>query len=407
MTDFPIQQIRGDFPILSQTVYGHPLAYLDNGATTQKPERVIETINRLHREQNAAIHRSVNLISEKMTETYEAARKTVSDFIGSPKPSQVVFTSGATGSINAVAFSFGQAMLEPGDEIILSQMEHHSNIVPWQMACDRHGAHLKVAPMNEKGELILDAYEALFTERTRLVAITHVSNVTGTINPVRELVGIAHRHGVPILLDGAQAVQHERVDVTDLDCDFYVFSGHKIYGPTGIGILYGKEEWLERLPPYQGGGDMIDQVTFEKTTYNEVPFKFEAGTTNYIGAAGLAESLRYLDAIGLDRIKAYECDLRDYAIRKLGEIPQVRFYGTAAEKAAIFSFVLEGIHPFDTGMILDKYGIAVRTGTHCAMPIMQGFGIHGTVRASFCFYNTREEVDRLADALRTVIDLMG
>lgn len=407
MSDFPIEQIRKDFPILDQIVYGKPLAYLDNGATTQKPLRMIEAINKIHREQNASIHRSVNFLSENMTTLYEEARTTVQKFIGAPKSSQIIFTSGATGSINLVAFSVGESMLKAGDEIILSTMEHHSNIVPWQMACERKGAILKIIPVTDEGELDMEAYGNLFSDRTRMVSVTHVSNVLGTINPVKEIVRIAHSHGVQVLLDGAQAVQHEPVNVVDLDCDFYVFSGHKIYGPTGIGVLYGKEELLEKLPPYQGGGDMIDQVTFEKTTYNQLPFKFEAGTTNFIGAIGLAESLNYLSSIGLDKIQRYEQELRDYATLKLSAIPQLKMYGTSADKAAVFSFILSNVHPYDTGLIIDKMGVAVRTGTHCAMPLMQRFGIHGTVRASFCFYNTTDEVDRLCDALNTVLDLMG
>jgi cysteine desulfurase/selenocysteine lyase len=407
MNDFPIQQIRGDFPILNEQVYGKPLAYLDNGATTQKPLRMIEAVNRLHREQNASIHRSVNYLSDKMTTRYEEARSTVQKFIGAPKSSQVIFTSGTTGSINTIAFSFGEGVIEAGDEIILSTMEHHSNIVPWQMLCQRRGANLRIIPITDEGDLDMMAYRNLFTSRTRLVSVTHVSNALGTINPVKEIVEIAHQHGVPVLIDGAQAIQHEPVNVVDLDCDFYVFSGHKIYGPTGIGVLYGKEEWLERLPPYQGGGDMIDRVTFEKTTYNELPFKFEAGTTNYAGAIGLAESLNYLTATGLDKIFSYEHFLGNYAAKKLGEIKQLRMYGTSAQKAAVFSFVLEGIHPYDTGMIIDKFGIAVRTGTHCAMPLMQRLGIEGTLRASLSFYNTTDEVDRLSDALNTVIDLLA
>jgi cysteine desulfurase/selenocysteine lyase len=407
MSDFPIEQIRKDFPILDQIVYGKPLAYLDNGATTQKPLRMIEAINKIHREQNASIHRSVNFLSENMTTLYEEARTTVQKFIGAPKSSQIIFTSGATGSINLVAFSVGESMLKAGDEIILSTMEHHSNIVPWQMACERKGASLKIIPVTDEGELDMEAYGNLFSDRTRMVSVTHVSNVLGTINPVKEIVRIAHSHGVQVLLDGAQAVQHEPVNVVDLDCDFYVFSGHKIYGPTGIGVLYGKEELLEKLPPYQGGGDMIDQVTFEKTTYNQLPFKFEAGTTNFIGAIGLAESLNYLSSIGLDKIQRYEQELRDYATLKLSAIPQLKMYGTSADKAAVFSFILSNVHPYDTGLIIDKMGVAVRTGTHCAMPLMQRFGIHGTVRASFCFYNTTDEVDRLCDALNTVLDLMG
>lgn len=407
MIEFPIEQVRKDFPILGQMVYGKPLAYLDNGATTQKPRRMIEAVNRIHLEQNAAIHRSVNFLSDKITQAYEEARTTVQKFIGAPDSAQVIFTSGATGSINLVAFSFGEGFLNQGDEIVVSVMEHHSNIVPWQMVCERKGASLRIIPVNAVGDLDMDAYEKLFTSRTKMVAVTHVSNVLGTVNPVHEIVRIAHAHQVPVLIDGAQAVQHEPVNVAEMDCDFYAFSGHKIYGPTGIGILYGKREWLERLPPYQGGGDMIDRVTFEKTTYNELPFKFEAGTTNFIGAIGLAESLKYLTDLGLENIARYERFLREYTITKLQGISQLKMYGTSATKAAVFSFLLNGIHSYDTGMIIDKYGVAVRTGTHCAMPLMQHLGIEGTLRASLCFYNTTDEVDRLYDALNMVIDLLA
>jgi cysteine desulfurase/selenocysteine lyase len=407
MNTFPVDRIREDFPILHQQVYGKDLVYFDNGATTQKPVRVIETINRLHREQNASIHRSVNFLSEKMTQAYEEARETIRAFMGASKSSEIIFTSGATASINAIAFSFGESVLKPGDEVLISAMEHHSNIVPWQMTCQRHAANLRVIPITDSGEIDMETYKLSFTEKTRIVAITHVSNTLGTINPVKEMIRIAHGHKVPVLVDGAQAIQHEKVNVTELDCDFYVFSGHKIYGPTGIGILYGKESWLNRLPPWQGGGDMIDQVTFEKTTYNDLPFKFEAGTTNFIGAVGLAEAVRYLDAIGLDTIRAYETGLRDYANQVLGSFPGIRIYGTAKEKVAIFSFILNQIHPFDTGMILDKLGIAVRTGTHCTMPLMKRFGIEGTVRASLCFYNTTEEIDRLVAGLQTVTDFLS
>lgn len=407
MNTFPINRIREDFPILHQQVYGKDLVYFDNGATTQKPLRVIETVNRLHREQNASIHRSVNFLSEKMTQAYEDARETIRQFMGARQTGEIIFTSGATASINAVAFSFGEAMLRPGDEVLLSAMEHHSNIVPWQMACERYGASLRVIPITDAGEIDMEAYKLLFNEKTRIVAIAHVSNTLGTINPVKDMIRIAHGYHVPVLVDGAQAIQHEKVNVADLDCDFYVFSGHKIYGPTGIGILYGKESWLDRLPPWQGGGDMIDRVTFEKTTYNDLPFKFEAGTTNFIGAVGLAEAIRYLEAIGLDAIRDYETGLRDYAGQVLGSFPGIRIYGTAKDKVAIFSFILNQIHPFDTGMILDKLGIAVRTGTHCTMPLMQRFGIEGTVRASLCFYNTTEEIDRLAKGLETVTGFLS
>lgn len=407
MDTFPVQTLRNDFPILQKQVYGKPLVYFDNGATTQKPVCVIETINRLHREQNSAIHRSVNLLSDKMTQAYEEARKTVQAFIGASKPSEIVFTAGTTASINTIAFSFSEAFLDPGDEVLVSTMEHHSNIVPWQMACDRKGAHLRVIPITGEGTIDLTEYEACLSAKTRIVAVVHVSNALGTVNPVKEMVRIAHERNIPVLVDGAQAVQHTAVDVTDMDCDFYAFSGHKIYGPTGIGVLYGKEEWLDRLPPYQGGGDMIDRVTFEKTTYNELPFKFEAGTTNFIGAVGLAEALNYLTGIGMEKISVYEGYLRDYATNVLTGFPGLKLYGTAPGKAAIFSFILNQVHPFDTGMILDKFGIAVRTGTHCAMPLMQRYGIEGTVRASLCFYNTTEEIDRLAEGLQMVNDLLA
>jgi cysteine desulfurase/selenocysteine lyase len=407
MDTFPVQNLRNDFPILQQQVYGKPLVYFDNGATTQKPVTVIETINRLHREQNAAIHRSVNYLSDKMTQSYEEARKTVQAFIGASKPSEIIFTAGTTASINTVAFSFGEGFLEPGDEVLVSTMEHHSNIVPWQLACERKGAHLRVIPITDEGTIDLSLFENCLTARTKTVAVAHVSNTLGTVNPVKEMIRLAHERDIPVLVDGAQAVQHVPLNVRELDCDFYAFSGHKIYGPTGIGVLYGKEHWLDRLPPYQGGGDMIDRVTFEKTTYNELPFKFEAGTTNFIGAVGLAEAMNYLSAIGMDRISAYEGRLRDYTALALSQFPGLKIYGTAPDKAAIFSFILNQVHPFDTGMILDKFGIAVRTGTHCTMPLMQRFGIEGTVRASLCFYNTTEEVDILTEGLKMVNELLA
>ena len=403
---FPVDHIRKDFPILSRQVYGRPLIYLDNGATTQKPEIVIETINRLHREDNASIHRSVNFLGEQMTTQYEAARETVRQFIHARSTREVVFTSGATGAINAVAGSF-TSLIKPGDEIVLSTMEHHSNIVPWQMLRDRTGAVIRVIPVTDNGELDLETFSNLLTERTKLVAVTQVSNSLGTINPVKEMIGMAHEMDIPVLIDGAQGVQHGATDVQLLDCDFYVFSGHKVYGPTGIGVLYGKEEWLEKLPPYQGGGDMIDRVTFEKTSFNELPFKFEAGTTNYIGAIGLAEALSYLQRIGIQLIAEYEAELRHYAESKLTEMGGVKMYGEARNKIPIFSFVLDGIHPYDTGMVLDKLGIAVRTGTHCTMPLMEHFGIDGTIRASFCFYNTKSEVDQLVEGLLKVINMFG
>jgi cysteine desulfurase / selenocysteine lyase len=397
--NFDVHKIRQDFPILSQQVYGKPLVYFDNGATTQKPKMVIDTINALHTESNSSIHRGVHYLSEQMTEKYEEARRKVQQFINAEHSQEVIFTSGATGSINAVAFSFGERYVHPGDEIIISGMEHHSNIVPWQMMCDRKNATLKVIPFNDNGELILEEYQNLLTDKTRLVAVNHVSNSLGTINPIKEIIELAHRAGAKILIDGAQGVQHHKVDVQELDCDFYVFSGHKIYGPTGIGILYGKEQLLHDMPPYQGGGDMVECVTFEKTSYNDLPFKFEAGTSNFIGGIGLSVALDYINSIGLDHIASYEHGLLEYATEKLRQIDGLKIYGTAKNKTSIISFLIGTIHPYDMGMILDKMGIAVRTGTHCTQPVMDRFGIEGTLRASMTFYNTFEEVDILYNAL--------
>ncbi len=402
-----VQKIRQDFPILSRSVHGHPLAYLDNGATTQKPRQVIETIRRYYEEDNASVHRGIHYLSEQSTETYEKARETVRKFLNAASASEIVFTSGTTGSINAIAFSFGERYLSEGDEVIISEMEHHANIVPWQMMCQRRGAILKIIPFNEQGELILEEYGRLFSKKTRIVAVTHVSNTLGTINPVREIIRQAHERDIPVLVDGAQAVQHEPVDVQELDADFYVFSGHKVYGPNGIGVLYGKEKFLYEMPPYQGGGDMVDCVTFEKTTYNELPFKFEAGTTNYIGAAGLATALDYIERIGIPAIRDYEHELLEYATMKLMAIPGLRIYGTAPEKISILSFLLENIHPYDAGMVLDKLGIAVRTGTHCNQPVMDHFKISGTLRACLAFYNTREEIDRLSEGLHRVLKMFA
>lgn len=402
-----VQKIRQDFPILSRSVHGHPLAYLDNGATTQKPRQVIETIRRYYEEDNASVHRGIHYLSEQSTETYEKARETVRKFLNAASASEIVFTSGTTGSINAIAFSFGERYLSEGDEVIISEMEHHANIVPWQMMCQRRGAILKIIPFNEQGELILEEYGRLFSKKTRIVAVTHVSNTLGTINPVREIIRQAHERDIPVLVDGAQAVQHEPVDVQELDADFYVFSGHKVYGPNGIGVLYGKEKFLYEMPPYQGGGDMVDCVTFEKTTYNELPFKFEAGTTNYIGAAGLATALDYIERIGIPAIRDYEHELLEYATMKLMAIPGLRIYGTAPEKISILSFLMEDIHPYDAGMVLDKLGIAVRTGTHCNQPVMDHFKISGTLRACLAFYNTREEIDRLSEGLHRVLKMFA
>ena len=397
-----VYNIRKDFPILSREIHGKPLVYFDNGATTQKPLCVLETIRSYYTGYNSSIHRGVHFLSEQSTAKYEQARETVREFINARSASEIIFTSGATGSINAVAFSFGEKYVSAGDEIIISEMEHHSNLVPWQMMCERKGARLRVIPFNEQGVLDIEWYRKAFTGKTRIVAVTHVSNSLGTINPVDEMVQIAHQHEVPVLVDGAQAIQHSVTDVQKLDCDFYVFSGHKVYGPNGVGVLYGKEKWLYDLPPYQGGGDMVDCVTFEKTTYNELPFKFEAGTTNYVGAAGLETALQYISGIGLDRIAAYEKELLDYTSAKLLSIEGLNIYGQAPEKISIISFLLANIHQYDAGMVLDKLGIAVRTGSHCTQPVMDHFRISGTLRASMVFYNTREEVDRLYDGLLKV-----
>ena len=407
MIPFNPDKIREDFPILSEKVYGKPLVYFDNGATTQKPISVIEKINALHRSQNASIHRGVHFLSEQMTEAYEEARKKVQQFIHAEHSQEIIFTSGTTGSINLLAFSVGEAWIHPQDEIIISGMEHHSNIIPWQMLCERKNAILKVIPVTDNGELDMKAYASLLSKRTKIVAVNHVSNTLGTVNPVRDIIRLGHQAGAKVLLDGAQAIQHGAVDVQELDCDFYAFSGHKVYGPTGIGVLYGKYEYMHELPPYQGGGDMVDCVTFEKTTYNVLPFKFEAGTSNYIGAIGLGEALDYVSQIGLQQISNHEHTLLSYATEKLLSIPGLRIYGTSPTKISVISFLIDTIHPYDVGMILDKLGIAVRTGTHCTMPLMDRFEIEGTVRVSMAFYNTLEEIDRLSEALFKAKDMLS
>lgn len=404
---FPVKEIRKDFPVLSRKVYDRDLVYFDNAATTQKPEVVINRINDLYRNHNSSVHRSVNHLSDVMTTEYEKAREIVRDFIGASSSREIIFTSGATGSINTIAFSFGEAFVGSGDEIIVTEMEHHANIVPWQLLCQRKGARLKVIPFDDNGQLNLEALPSLINENTCLISLTQVSNSLGTINPVREIIEIAHSHDIPVLIDGAQSVQHSTVNVNELDCDFFVFSGHKIYGPTGIGVLYGKEKWLEKLPPYQGGGDMIERVSFSGTTFNELPFKFEAGTTNYIGAIALAEAIKYVSSIGIGEISKYESRLRDYAANKLKDFPDLRIFGNAINKVPIFSFLLDKIHPYDAGMVLDKMGIAIRTGTHCTMPVMEHFGIDGTLRASLCFYNTLEEIDRLAESIQLVKEMFS
>lgn len=400
-----IEQVRSDFPILSQTVHGKPLVYLDNAATAQKPVQVLDAMDEMHRRLNANVHRGAHWLSEQSTEKYEHAREAVRAFINADSTQEIVFTSGTTGAINLVAFSFGEAFVGEGDEVLVTEMEHHSNIVPWQMLCQRKGAALKVLPFDDRGVLRMDRLPDLLTEKVRIVAVNHASNTLGTVNPVKEIIAQAHRRDIPVLVDGAQGIHHLGANVQDLDCDFYTFSGHKMYGPTGIGVLYGKQRWLERMPPFQGGGDMVGTVTFADTTYAELPLKFEAGTTNYIGAIGMAAAIRYLQALGLEHIAAHEHQLLTYASERLSAIPGLTMYGTAPEKVSLVSLLLKGAHPYDTGMILDKLGIAVRTGTHCTEPLLQHFGITGTVRASFGLYNTLEEVDRLHDGLLKVAEM--
>lgn len=397
-----IAEIRSDFPILGRMVYGKPLVYFDNGATTQKPQSVIDSVNKVLTSYNGNIHRGVHYLSDMSSEAYENARQRVASFINAGKKEEIIFTSGTTGSINTLAFSFGERYVKQGDEIIISYLEHHANIVPWQMLCERKGALLKVIPINEKGELIIEEYYKLLSPRTKLVTVTQVSNALGTIISVAEIIKAAHAMNIPVMVDGAQGIQHGVVDLKVMDCDFYTFSGHKVYGPAGIGILYGKEKWLSELPPYQGGGDMVDKVTFEKTTYNQLPFKFEAGTMNYPGAIGLAAALDYVNEMGRENISIRENELLKYATEKLSAIDGLRIYGTSPAKIPTISFLLSGIHQYDTGMILDKMGIAVRTGTHCAQPVMDYYGIDGTVRASICFYNTTEEIDSLVAGIEKV-----
>lgn len=399
---YDIQKIREDFPILDREVYGKPLIYLDNGATTQKPRQVVEAITDEYYSVNANVHRGVHFLSQQATELHEASRETVRRFINARSSNEIVFTRGTTESINLLASSFADSQMKEGDEVIVSVMEHHSNIVPWQLQAARKGIVLIVIPMNDRGELLLDEYEKLFSERTKLVSFAHVSNVLGTVNPAKEMIATAHAHGVPVLIDGAQSVPHMKVDVQDLDADFFAFSGHKIYGPTGVGVLYGKEEWLDKLPPYQGGGEMIQSVSFEKTTFNELPFKFEAGTPDYIGTTALAKALDYVSAIGMENIAAHEHELTLYAMQRLKEINGMRIFGEAEHKSSVISFLVGNIHHLDMGTLLDRLGIAVRTGHHCAQPLMIRMGIEGTVRASFGLYNTKEEIDMLAAGIERV-----
>ena len=399
---FNIEEIRKDFPILSRTVYNRPLVYLDNAATTQKPRAVVEAMTEEYYSVNANVHRGVHYLSQQATELHEQARANVQGFINARSEAEIIFTRGTTESLNLVAFSFGKAFLKEGDEVLVSVMEHHSNIVPWQMLRDRKGIVLKVIPMTDEGEIDLEAYKNLFSPRTRLVCIAHVSNVLGTVNPVKEMTAIAHANGAKVLVDGAQSVPHRRVDVQDIGCDFLTFSGHKIYGPTGIGVLYGREELLDKMPPYQGGGEMIARVSFEKTTYERLPFKFEAGTPDFVGSHALAVALDYVRGIGQDIIAAHEADLTCYAMEQMSLIPGMKIYGTAREKDAVISFNVGDIHPLDLGTLLDRLGIAIRTGHHCAQPLMARCGVESMARASFALYNTRAEVDALVAGIDRV-----
>ena len=402
-----VECIRRDFPILRQKVRGYPLVYLDNAATTQKPQVVLDALERYYTEQNANVHRAVHQLSERATVAYDEARRKVQRFLNAAQPSEIIFTRNATEAINLVARTFGWQRVQTGDEIVISWMEHHSNIVPWQMLCDAKGAHLRVVPIDDRGELVLEEYERMLGPRTKLVAMSHLSNALGTINPVQEIVTLAHRQGIPVLLDGSQAAYHLAVDVQALNCDFYACTGHKLYGPTGIGALYGKTSLLESMPPFLGGGDMISAVTFEKTTYNVLPHKFEAGTPNIAGAIGLGVAIDYVSGIGMPRIAAHEAELLAYGTEQLSSVPGVRLIGTAREKASILSFVMDGVHPHDVGTIVDQYGVAIRTGHHCAQPVMERFGVEATARASLAMYNTREEIDALVNALGRVREVFS
>jgi cysteine desulfurase/selenocysteine lyase len=405
--DFGVNKVRADFPILARKIHGKPLVYLDNAATTQKPQAVVDSLIYYYTAQNSNIHRGVHTLSEEATASYEESRATVQRFLNAADPREIIFVRGATEGINLVAQTWGRANIRSGDEIVISAMEHHSNIVPWQILCEQQGANLRVAPVNDAGELLLDEFEKLLGPKTKLVAMSHVSNALGTVNPVRKIVEAARRVNARVLLDGAQAVPHMPVDVRAIDCDFYAFSGHKIYAPTGIGILYGKAELLEAMPPYQGGGDMISSVTFEKTLYNRLPYKFEAGTPHVSGAIGLGAALDYVNSVGLDRIARHEKQVLAYGTRRLLEIPGLRLVGTAKEKEGILSFVLEGIHPHDVGTILDQEGIAIRTGHHCAQPLMERFGVPATARASLALYNTVEEMDALVRGIEKVREVFA
>lgn len=402
---YDINKIREDFPILSRQVYGKPLVYLDNGATTQKPLCVLDAMRDEYLNVNANVHRGVHYLSQQATDLHEAARETVRKFINAPKTEEVIFTRGTTESLNLVASSFCDRFLSEGDEVIVSVMEHHSNIVPWQLQAAKKGIVLRVIPMTSDGDIIMEEYERLFSEKTKIVSVTQVSNVLGTVNPVREMVRIAHGYGVPVMVDGAQSAPHIKVDVQDMDCDFFAFSGHKVYGPTGVGVLYGKEKWLDQMPPYQGGGEMIESVSFEKTTFGKLPFKFEAGTPDYVATHGLAKALDYVSELGIGNIYAHEQELTRYAMEQMSEIPGMRIFGNSRHKDAVISFLVGDIHHLDMGTLLDRLGIAVRTGHHCAQPLMTRLGIAGTVRASFALYNTKEEVDMLVAGIRRVYQM--
>ena len=399
---YNVEDIRQDFPILQRNVYGRPLVYLDNAATTQKPRSVVEAISNEYYSTNANVHRGVHFLSQKATDLHEAARERVRQFINARSTAEVLFTRGTTESLNLVASSFGEAFLKEGDEVLVSVMEHHSDIVPWQLLRERKGIVIRVIPMDDSGRLDLEAYERLFSERTRLVCVAHVSNVLGTVNPVKQMAATAHAHGAYMLVDGAQSIPHFKVDVQDLDCDFLTFSGHKIYGPTGIGVLYGRESLLEKMPPYQGGGEMIARVTFEHTTYERLPYKFEAGTPDYVGTHALAAAIDYVEALGMDEIAAHERRLTQYAMERLGAIKDMHLYGTTPDKDAVVAFNVGNIHPLDLGTLLDRLGIAIRTGHHCAQPLMQRCGVEGMARASFALYNTMDEIDKLAEGIERV-----
>ena len=399
---YNIQKVRDDFPILSRTVYNRPLVYLDNAATTQKPLCVLDAMRDEYLNVNANVHRGVHYLSQQATDLHEAARETVRRFINAPKTEEIIFTRGTTESINLVVSSFCEEFMGEGDEVIVSVMEHHSNIVPWQLQAAKRGIALKVIPIDDSGNLLMDEYEKLFSDRTKIVSVAHVSNTLGTVNPVKDIVRIAHEHGVPVMVDGAQSTPHFKVDVQDLDCDFFAFSGHKIYGPTGVGVLYGKEEWLDRLPPYQGGGEMIESVSFERTVFERLPFKFEAGTPDYVATHGLATALNYVSALGMDNIAAHERELTAYCMEQMQTIPGIRLFGTTPDKDAVVSFLVGDIHHLDMGTLLDRLGIAVRTGHHCAQPVMDRLGVQGVVRASFALYNTKEEIDALVSGVKRV-----